>query len=92
MAQVTISYEEYQDLLANKSKREEVLEKKLNDSIDEHWKQVNYYQEILVKITKFQHLDVLNLFLRKEYRIELEHYYSGSNKLERVHINTQNIK
>jgi hypothetical protein len=84
MAQVIISYEEYQDLLASKSKREESLEKKLNDNIDSHWLQVNAYQETLVKITKYNNIHDLNSFLKENYGINLRRYYSGSDRLERV--------
>lgn len=86
MAQVTISYEEYQDLLASKTKREEVLEKKLKQAQDLHWQQVDFYQETLVKITKYKDINYLNTFLKTQYRINLIHYYSGSNRLERVDI------
>ena len=86
MAQVIISYEEYQDLLASRSKREESLEKKLNDNIDSHWLQVNTYQELLVKITEYNKIHDLNSFLKEKYRINLRHYYSGSDRLERVSI------
>jgi hypothetical protein len=89
MAQVIISYEEYQDLLSAKSIREKKLEDALREIKDEKWQVIDNYQKLLVKITKYPGIKGLNEFLYKNYKFELRHYFSGSDRLERVDYSIQ---
>jgi hypothetical protein len=86
MAQVTISYEEYQDLLANKTKREQSLEEVIKLKDEKYWEQVEIYQKVLVQITKYDKIDSLNSYLRTNHKVQLRHYFAGSARLERVDI------
>jgi hypothetical protein len=84
MADVIISYEEYQSLLSGKSRKERDLLDKIESMEVRYWKIVEEYNDILIKIIRYEHFDRVNSYLRSSHKTEISSYRSGSEGKEIV--------